>query len=155
MVTLRPMSAESWPAWAARANAAHVEEMVGLGRWPPEGAEGRSAKEFESLLPAGQATPGHAFLWILRDDGATVGSVWVGADTEIGLGSLFIWDLLIEAEFRGQGHGRATMAALEPFARELGYSSIRLHVFGSNEAARNLYRSSGYLETDVTMLKQI
>jgi GNAT superfamily N-acetyltransferase len=155
MVTLRPMSPETWQAWAERANAAHVEEMVGLGRWPAEGAEARSAKEFETLLPAGQATPGHSFLWILRDDGETVGSVWVGPDVEIGLGSLFIWDLLIEAEFRGEGYGRATMAALEPFARELGYGSIRLHVFGSNEMARNLYRSSGYVETDVTMLKPI
>ncbi|HEY7828596.1 MAG TPA: GNAT family N-acetyltransferase [Candidatus Limnocylindrales bacterium] len=154
-MTFRPMSPEEWDVWAARANAAHVEEMVGLGRWPVEGAEARSAKEFEGLLPAGQATPGHAFLWIVRDDGQTVGSVWVGADAEIGAGALFIWDLLIQAEFRGQGLGRATMAALEPFARGLGYSSIRLHVFGSNEVARNLYRSSGYLETDVTMLKQV
>lgn len=47
------------------------------------------------------------------------------------------------------------MEALEPLARSLGYDTIRLHVFGDNTIARNLYQAVGYAETDVTMVKQI
>jgi RimJ/RimL family protein N-acetyltransferase len=46
-------------------------------------------------------------------------------------------------------------AALEPIARDLGYDEIGLHVFGDNEVARHLYRSSGYVETDVMMRKTL
>ncbi len=46
-------------------------------------------------------------------------------------------------------------SALEVLARELGYDAIGLHVFGDNEVARALYRSAGYVETDVTMRKRL
>jgi len=61
----------------------------------------------------------------------------------------------VQPEFRGHGYGRAALLLLEPLARELGYDAIRLHVFGDNEVARRLYRSTGYTETDVSMLKRL
>ena len=42
-----------------------------------------------------------------------------------------------------------------PTARSLGYDAIGLHVFGDNDVARTLYRTSGYEETDVTMRKAL
>jgi len=35
------------------------------------------------------------------------------------------------------------------------YDAIGLHVFGDNDVARGLYRSSGYVETDVSMRKTL
>ena len=70
-------------------------------------------------------------------------------------GAAFIWDIAIVAEYRGRGYGRAALQALEPLVRELGYDSIGLHVFGDNEVARQLYRSVGYMETDVSMQKRL
>ena len=52
-------------------------------------------------------------------------------------------------------YGRAALEALEPIARELGYDAIALHVFADNDVARSLYRSSGYVETDVSMRKHL
>ncbi len=58
----------------------------------------------------------------------------------------------VDEALRGRGYGRV---ALEPIALELGYDEIGLHVFGDNDVARNLYRSSGYVEIDVTMHKRL
>jgi ribosomal protein S18 acetylase RimI-like enzyme len=61
----------------------------------------------------------------------------------------------VDEAYRGRGYGRAAPEALEPLAISLGYGSIGLHVFGDNEVARRLYRSAGYAETDVSMLKRL
>jgi ribosomal protein S18 acetylase RimI-like enzyme len=68
---------------------------------------------------------------------------------------VFIYDIEVDEAFRGRGYGRAALLALEPLARELGYDTVGLHVFGDNEVARNLYRTSGYVETDVMMNKRL
>ncbi len=69
--------------------------------------------------------------------------------------AIFIWDIEIDPRHRGQGHGRAALEALEPIARSLGYDEIELHTFGDNEVARNLYRSAGYREVNVSMVKRL
>lgn len=70
-------------------------------------------------------------------------------------GTAFIYDIAIDEAFRRLGYGRGALRALEPLARELGYDAIGLQVFGDNDVARNLYRSPGDIETDVTMRKRL
>ena len=82
-----------------------------------------------------------------------VGAVWIAPQREISSGAAFIYDIVIDADRRGHGYGRAAMEALEPLARSLGYDRIQLHVFGHNAVARRLYLSLGYLETDIQMEK--
>jgi ribosomal protein S18 acetylase RimI-like enzyme len=154
-VTLRPMAATEWAAWRERAIEAYAADMVRVGAWPKDSATARAAAEFASLSPAGQATPGHEFRSIVSGAGETVGAVWFAPNEAIGRGSLFLWDIAISAAFRGHGYGRAALDALNQAALELGYDTIQLHVLGDNEIARNLYRSSGYVETDVSMVKHL
>jgi len=155
MVTLRPMTPEAWERWHAASIRAYAADKVRVGAWPAEEAEGTSAAEFASLLPAGQATAGHEFLSIVSDAGEIVGTLWFGPLREAGGGTVFIYDIEVDEAFRGQGHGRGALLALEPLARDLGYDAIGLHVFGDNDVARNLYRSAGYVETDVNMRKSL
>ena len=154
-VTLRPMAADEWLAWRDRAIEAYAGDMVRVGAWPKDGATARAAAEFSGLAPTGQATPGHEFRSIVSGESETVGAVWFAPNEAIGRGSLFLWDITIAASSRGRGFGRAELEALDQAALELGYDSIRLHVFGDNEVARNLYRSAGYAETDVSMVKHL
>ena len=154
-VTLRPMAAGEWAAWRHAAIEVYAADMVRVGAWPADGATARAAAEFERFAPNGRETPGHEFRSIVTGDGETVGAVWFAPDGTIGHGSLFLWDIAIGAPFRGRGFGRAALEALDRAALQLGYRSIRLHVFGNNEIARNLYRSAGYVETDVTMVKHL
>jgi len=153
MVTLEPMTVEAWDRWRGGAVRGYAADKVRAGAWPAEGAEARSDEEFRTLLPQGLATPGHDLRSIVNEAGEVVGTLWFGPVREGGRGTCFIWDIEVIAEARGLGYGRAALAALEPLARERGFTSIGLHVFGDNEVARNLYRSSGYAETDVMMRK--
>jgi GNAT superfamily N-acetyltransferase len=73
----------------------------------------------------------------------------------IGSGAAFTYEIVIDADQRGRGYGRAAMEALEPLARSLGYDRIQLHVFDHNAVARKLYTSVGYVEPDVQMEKRI
>ncbi|MFI5261495.1 MAG: GNAT family N-acetyltransferase [Candidatus Limnocylindrales bacterium] len=154
-VMLQPMTADEWEVWGVGSIAAFAADMVRLRRWPAAEAEARATAQFKQILPAGRETPGHEFRSIVAEAGETVGYLWFGPHDGGGPSAAFIWDLVIDAAFRGRGYGRAALLALEPVARELGYDAIRLHVFGDNEVARLLYRSSGYLETDVSMLKRL
>ena len=155
MVTLEPMSLEAWEQWRSAAVRGYAADKVRVGTWPAEGAEARSEREFADLLPEGLATPGHELRSIVNEAGEVVGTLWFGPLREASRGTCFIWDIEVLAEARGRGYGRAALVALEPIARDLGYDAIGLHVFGDNQVARNLYRSSGYVETDVMMRKTL
>lgn len=155
MVTLESMSPEVWVRWRAATIAGHARDQVRIGAWPADGADARAAAVLAVLLPDGQSTADHQFMSILDEDGVIVGALWFAPDRGDGRRALFIWDIIIAEEFRGRGYGRATLAALEPIARTLGYDEIGLHVFGDNEIARDLYRSAGYVETNVSMVKRL
>ena len=155
MVTLIPMSAAAWTTWRSATIAGYALDNVRIGAWPAEGAEARAAADLLRILPDGQATPGHTFRSVVNEDGATVGSLWFAPNDPAHRPAIFIWDIAIHPGFRGQGYGRATLEALEPIARSLGYAEIELHVFGDNEVARRLYRSAGYVETNVSMVKPL
>ena len=155
MVTLEPMSPDAYEQWHDGAVRGYAADKVRVGTWEAEGSEARSEREFAALLPEGLATPGHDLRSIVNEAGDVVGMIWFGPLHDAGSGTCFIWDIEILAEARGRGYGRAALVALEPIARDLGYDAIGLHVFGDNEVARNLYRSSGYAETDVMMKKPL
>jgi ribosomal protein S18 acetylase RimI-like enzyme len=155
MVTLEPMSPEVWIRWRAATIAGHARDQVRIGAWPAEGADARAAAVLAVLLPDGQSTADQHFSSIVNEDGVIVGALWYAPDRGEGRRAIFIWDIVIGADFRGRGYGRAALAALDPIAVALGYDEIGLHVFGDNEIARSLYRSAGYVETNVSMVKRL
>lgn len=147
-----PSAYDRWRATTVRDYAA---EHVEAGNWPATGALERADREFRELLPDGLATTGQQ-LWTIEDDaGHEVGKLWVGQRHGQPDDALFIWDIAVEPEARGRGIGRATLDALDSWARDAGYGRIGLHVFGSNDVARRLYARAGYVETDVMMLKRL
>jgi ribosomal protein S18 acetylase RimI-like enzyme len=154
-ITLEPMSPETFAHWRATSVRSYAADKVRVGTWPAEGAEARAEQEFTSLLPDGLETPDHDLRSIVNESGDVVGMLWFGPLREGGRSTCFIWDIEVAEEARGHGYGRAALLALEAIARDLGYGEIGLHVFGDNEVARHLYRSSGYVETDVMMRKRL
>jgi ribosomal protein S18 acetylase RimI-like enzyme len=155
MVRLEPMTPGVFAAWRAGAVRAYAADKVRVGTWPEEEALERSESEFARLLPDGLSTPGHDIRSIVTEAGEIVGTLWSGPVDGLRSGTCFIWDIEIAEGARGRGYGRAALLALEPLARRLDYDAIALHVFGDNEVARNLYRTSGYVETDVMMRKEL
>ena len=67
----------------------------------------------------------------------------------------FIYDFIIDEKFRGKGFGKESLALLEIFAKQLGLSAIKLHVFEHNTSARLLYEKSGFATTGRSMIKNL
>ena len=155
MVTLPAMTPDGWEQWRLGSIRGYAADKIRVGDWPPEEAVERAEALFAQLVPDGLRTAGHEFRSIVNEAGEPVGGIWFAAEAEIGHGAAYIWDIVVDEDRRGRGYGRAAMEALEPLARSLGYDTIRLHVFGDNDVARQLYRAVGYTETNVAMRKRI
>ena len=155
MVTLVPFTQDQWDPWLEAMIPAYAAGKARAGAWPADEALERAVASVRDLLPDGMATPGHHVRSIVDDDGNHVGVLWYAPADRIGVGSAYIYDFEIFEPFRGRGLGRAALVALEPMVRELGYDAISLSVFGDNDVARALYRSSGYAESSVTMRKRL
>ncbi|WP_346426683.1 GNAT family N-acetyltransferase [Streptomyces sp. YIM 130001] len=63
--------------------------------------------------------------------------------------------MVIDADQRGQGFGRAAMVLGEEYARAQGAHTLGLSVFGFNTGARGLYESLGYETTSVKLHKRL
>jgi RimJ/RimL family protein N-acetyltransferase len=134
----------------------YAADKVRSGAWSQAEAEGRAARDVDGLLPEGPATHGH-FLYSVKDDsmGADVGTVWFALrDSGVGR-SVWIYDIIINENFRRKGYASRTLELVEDRARALGAKSVELHVFGHNQGARALYEKVGYKETSITMAKQM
>jgi ribosomal protein S18 acetylase RimI-like enzyme len=150
------MPPEAYAAYLDAAVAGYAEDSVACGRWPPEGALERSRADFDSLLPAGLATPDNYLFEIkATETGPIVGALWFAVEERHGIRSAFVYDVEIKTEWRRRGHAMRAFQALEPLVTVLGLSSIGLHVFGHNPGAQALYAKLGYGVTGVNMVKRL
>lgn len=60
----------------------------------------------------------------------------------------YIWDIEIDAAFRGSGLGGRALDQIEIIVRETGAKRLRLSVFETNAVARRLYESKGFVVID-------
>jgi ribosomal protein S18 acetylase RimI-like enzyme len=134
----------------------YAAENVAVGNWTPEEAEDRASRQTEQLLPQGVDSPGVLWLMAETSTGEAVGFVWLALERQPGAASgAWIYDIEILPDFRGQGLGRAHLAAAESAAAEHGIESIGLNVSGRNTVARSLYESAGYRVTTLQLSKEL
>ena len=151
-ISFDAMTDSEYAAWSEASIAGYAEEHTKTGNWLAEEALDRARAEFAELLPDGSRTKDH-HLYTVRDaaDGGSVGILWINVRPKAGKPECYIYDIRVNDDRRGRGYGRATMNSCVARARELGADSVGLHVFGSNAVARELYKSLGFIETDVMM----
>jgi ribosomal protein S18 acetylase RimI-like enzyme len=155
-VALTPMNAEQYASFEDRLIAEFADDLVREGLWSPEGALAESARQTAEELPDGPATEGQLF-FVAHVDGIRepVGTLWLEVRQRSRGPHVFVMELHVEPSHRRHGLGAAMMRAAEDVARSVGAESIGLHVFGSNDAARSLYRSLGYREAEVLLAKPL
>ena len=85
---------------------------------------------------------------LAREGQALAGSVLVGFDGHRG----WVYYLATDPAQRGQGVGRALMAAAEAWLIERGCPKIQLMVRGDNLAAKGFYAAIGYEVQDVVTI---
>ena len=69
--------------------------------------------------------------------------------------SLYIDDLCVDEDHRGQRIGSRLYAHITDYARQLGCDSITLNVWAFNESAMAFYRSLGMQERNIYMEKKL
>ena len=130
----------------------YASEKVKAGAWTESEALDKSKASNAQLLPDGLQTRHHYFFCIKNTYQQTVGHLWLGKMTET---LAWVYDITIFEEHRKKGYAAAAFAAVETYAKELGYQKIGLNVFGHNTAARNLYEKLNYNTDTLQMSKQL
>lgn len=151
-----PMTGEELKAYIAYSRGAYVDDRVTHGGEDRLDAEEVAARQYAEEFKDGEPAEGH-FLFTGRDatTGERVGVLWLFERATAAGTSVFVYDVEVEEELRGQGWGRELMAYGEQWARGRGAHEIALNVFGGNARARGLYTSLGYSERAVTMSKPL
>jgi GNAT superfamily N-acetyltransferase len=152
---VRPMTADEFDVFRTRLVRDYAADHVRAGNWPEDEAQERAASQTDSLLPEREQTPGTLLLVAETADGAPVGHVWVGLNQTPAAGGAWIYDIEVLAGHRGQGYGRALLAAAEQETVRHGVHAMGLNVFGPNAVARGLYESAGYEITTLQMRKEL
>jgi ribosomal protein S18 acetylase RimI-like enzyme len=156
VVRLVPMTNSEFEMYFKRAVENYAQEHVRAGNWHPSEALQEAENSFLRLLPKGTASE-NQFLFSLEDsvNGARIGMIWFAVINKAGHLSAFIYDFMIDEEYRRKGYGKQALTALEEKAKEMNLDTISLHVFGHNKAAIALYHRVGYELTDLHMRKRL
>ena len=63
--------------------------------------------------------------------------------------------LAVTADAEGKGAGGALMRAAESWARDRGYRTLTLNVFGGNQHARDVYEHLGFVQDTIKYVKTL
>jgi ribosomal protein S18 acetylase RimI-like enzyme len=104
--------------------------------------ESRAGAAFEELL----ARPSLGRVWLAEKDGSAVGYIvvtFVFAMEHGGLAAV-VDDFFVRPEARGEGLGKAALAAAVRDCESLGVRALRVEVAEHNAVAQAVYRSAGF-----------
>ncbi|MFV2011337.1 MULTISPECIES: GNAT family N-acetyltransferase [unclassified Micromonospora] len=158
-VALHPMTQAEYDVRIPALVAGYAGSLLRSGRATTATALTESRRQHAELLPDGLATERMLFL-VARpadaDDARPVGWIWVGLpDSAEPERPAWIYNIEVDAAHRGNGYGRAILAAVEPVLATRGVTRLGLNVFGDNLVARRLYESTGFTVTAQQMVKPI
>ncbi|SUE62849.1 GNAT family N-acetyltransferase [Roseomonas gilardii] len=129
---LRPAQAREAPLLAALAERAYAHYVPVIGRRPAPMDD-----DYDARIVAGQAH-------VLERDGRILGLVVI----EDRPGHLWLDNIAVEPEARGQGLGGMLLDFVEAEARRRGFRELRLLTNERMEANLVLYRNRGFAEVE-------
>lgn len=131
---LRVATAADVPALVPRSRALQDHEGIEI-----------STPALEAALREMLADPELGVVFVIEDDGATVGYAFLGYSFDLEFAGREAWltELFIDDSVRGRGAGTFALAALEPELRARGVHAYHLQVRADNPALR-LYERAGF-----------
>ena len=150
------MNAEEFAAYVEQAIPEFARHKVASGQWSEASSLELSRQGYDELLPQGLATPEN-FLFTVREAATrkVVGALWYAIQERAGGRIAYVYDVLVESQYRRRGYATQAFQALEAAVSSLGLSGVALHVFGHNKAAQALYAKLGYQATNIIMFKEV
>src|SRR5690606_23500359 len=94
----------------------------------------------------------HEFYNIIESE-KVVGYVWIKIVEESK--SAFLYEIYLKEEFRFKRIGKKVMTEIESLLAVRKIAFLKLHVFGNNEHAINLYNNLGFQVAGINMYKEI
>lgn len=91
---------------------------------------------------------GAVFLIEVDDQPAGYGVVTFGFSLEFYGRFSLLDELYLRENYRGQGHGKASLTYVENLCRREGIHTLRLEVAKTNSRALSIYRQAGYRSQD-------
>ncbi|MBI5352898.1 MAG: GNAT family N-acetyltransferase [Chloroflexi bacterium] len=156
MIQLIPMEQKDFEVFLEQEIIDYAQDKVRNGNWTAEEAVERSRKEFQDSLPDGVQTKDQFIYSIIEESsGHKLGALWVEVKSDTVPPTAFIYDFVIEEQFRGKGFGRQALTALDEKLLSMNVESVGLHVFGDNLIAQELYKKTGYKVTNINMKKTL
>jgi GNAT superfamily N-acetyltransferase len=146
---LRPIKDEEFVAWLPLLREDYAQDLIRDYGISPEEARRRAVAEIDGARPAGHS------VFVIEVDGEPVGHLWLVERRDVDEPTLVVYDVDVDESHRGRGYGKAAMIFTEEEARRRGVTRIALRVGARNIVARNLYRSLGFEENEVSMSKTI
>ena len=114
----------------------YIEQQTIAGLSMKE-AKAQAKRAEKDLIPNGFKTENNYF-YNIKKDGEIAGYLWLWHN--LNNQNLFIPEVYIKEAFRGKGIGETAMKFSEKKAIQLGANNLKLHVFGHNTNAQNLYK---------------
>ena len=156
MVALARIEQRDFEEFLEKAIHDYAQEKITSGNWMADEALEKSRAEFMSLLPDGLQTKDQFVYSVLDEDtNLSIGVLWVQVKMGEFHRKAFICDFVIQPEFRGNGFGKQALQALDKKLKEMGVTSVSLHVFAHNTNAIALYEKAGYKATNLYMGKEL
>lgn len=131
-----PRDADSLVELARAVGAEPEGWLITTGGWRTAGDERRYLKAIRRYE--------HAAVFVAELDGRVVGRLSVARDQHPASPHVADLGLMVAADRRGRGIGRALLDAAVEWARETGIAKLELHVFPWNEPAIRLYERFGF-----------
>ena len=147
---LSPMNDIDYDFWSKRCKESYIQDKMRANGYSRKEAELIATDDFHTMLIDGVNTHNNFLLKIIKDE-QTVGYLWFC----IRIHKAFLCDFIIEEPYRRKGIGQEAMRAFEGVVKRLGLKKMGLHVFGFNTGAIDLYKSLGFVVTDMTMEKMV
>jgi ribosomal protein S18 acetylase RimI-like enzyme len=151
---LRPATREEFDEWLPRSEADYAEQIIASGSMRPELAREKARRDTQRSFPAGLDTPGQLVFRVLAG-AEPVGWLWLAVPGPDDPKMAWVYNVQVDAAYRGRGYGRQAMLLAEDEARARGMTSVGLNVHGQNKVAISLYDSLGYAVTTQQMKKPI
>ena len=146
---LRPMEEEAFVSWLPLLQDGYAEDLVRDYGMSVEKARAQAVAEID-----GHRSAEHS-VFVIEVEREPVGHLWLVERRDAYEPTLVVYDIDVDASYRGRGYGRAAMVIAEEEARRRGLTRIALHVGARNDGARNLYRSLGFEENEIAMSKSL
>jgi ribosomal protein S18 acetylase RimI-like enzyme len=151
---LRPMTTAEFDDWLPKQLTGYAALIVSSGAMPAAAARRKAEADTARMFPRGYESPGQLLFRVMAGETAA-GWLWLSVPSPDDPLMAWVYDVEIEAAFRGHGYGRAAMRLAEDEARSRGMTSLGLNVHGQNTIARSLYESLGYETTALQMRKAL